>query len=142
MFIGEYTNTLDAKNRLSVPAKFRKDLGDKAVLVYGLNKSLALYPMIEWEKYAEKLAGLSMGDPAQRQYARTILAGAFEVEFDKVGRMVVPEQQRAFAGMSAKVVFTGMYKYAELWDEAAWKEYQAKAVAETDSIAEMLGERI
>jgi MraZ protein len=142
MFIGEYTNTLDSKNRLSVPAKFRKDLGDKAVLAYGLNKALALYPEAEWEKYAEKLAGLSMGNPAERQYARTILAGAFEVEIDKVGRIVVPPQQKDFAGIKSKVVFTGMFKYAELWDEDTWKEYQGKAVADTDKLAEMLGEKI
>lgn len=142
MFIGEYTNTLDAKNRLSVPAKFRKDLGEKAVIAYGLNKALALYPMSEWEKYAEKLAGLSMSNPSERQFARSVLAGAFEVEVDKVGRIAIPQQQKDFAGLSSKVVFTGMFKYAELWDEAAWNEYNSKAIAETDKLAETLGDKL
>ncbi len=139
MFIGEYTNTIDDKKRLSVPAKFRKELGDKAVITYGLNKALTLYPVSEWEKYAEKLGNLSMGNKDERAYARTMLSGAFEVELDKSGRILIPSSLASYATIDSKVVFTGMHKYLELWDETSWNEYRASVVGETDNIAEILG---
>ncbi len=139
MFIGEYTNTIDDKKRLSVPAKFRKELGERAVITYGLNKALTLYPLSEWEKYAEKLGNLSMGNKDERAYARTMLSGAFEVELDKTGRILMPSSLSTYATIDSKVVFTGMHKYLELWDEATWNEYRKGAVGETDNIAELLG---
>lgn len=141
MFIGEYTNTIDDKKRLSVPAKFRKELGEKAVVTYGLNKALALYPMHEWEIYADKLSTLSIGNKEERAYARTMLSGAFEVEIDKSGRILLPSQLSSYSLMESRVVFTGMHKYLELWDEATWNAYRMSVVGETDNIAEMLGAR-
>jgi MraZ protein len=141
MFIGEYTNTIDDKKRLSVPAKFRKELGEKAVITYGLNKALTLYPMNEWEIYADKLSTLSIGNKEERAYARTMLSGAFEVELDKSGRILIPASLAQYSYMESKVVFTGMHKYLELWDEATWNEYRMSVVGETDNIAEMLGAR-
>lgn len=141
MFIGEYTNTIDDKKRLSVPAKFRKELGEKAVITYGLNKALTLYPINEWEIYADKLSTLSVGNKEERAYARTMLSGAFEVEIDKSGRILIPTQLSSYSLMESRVVFTGMHKYLELWDEATWNEYRMSAVYETDNIAELLGAR-
>lgn len=141
MFIGEYTNTIDDKKRLSVPAKFRKELGEKAVITYGLNKALTLYPINEWEIYADKLSTLSVGNKEERAYARTMLSGAFEVEIDKSGRILIPTQLSSYSLMESRVVFTGMHKYLELWDEATWNEYRMSAVHETDNIAELLGAR-
>lgn len=141
MFIGEYTNTIDDKKRLSVPAKFRKELGEKAVITYGLNKALTLYPIKEWEIYADKLSTLSIGNKEERAYARTMLSGAFEVELDKSGRILIPSTLSQYSFMENKVVITGMNKYLELWDEATWNEYRMSAVGETDNIAELLGAR-
>jgi MraZ protein len=141
MFIGEYTHTIDEKKRLSVPAKFRKELGEKAVITYGLNKALTLYPLTEWEMYANKLAGLSVGNPEERAYARTMLSGAFEVELDKSGRVLLPQQLTQYAQIDSRVVFTGMHKYVELWDEATWNAYRTSIVPQADSLAETLGSR-
>lgn len=141
MFIGEYTNTIDDKKRLSVPAKFRKELGEKAVITYGLNKALTLYPIKEWEIYADKLSTLSIGNKEERAYARTMLSGAFEVELDKSGRILIPSTLSQYSLMENKVVITGMNKYLELWDEATWNEYRMSVVGETDNIAELLGAR-
>lgn len=141
MFIGEYNHNVDDKKRLSVPAKFRKDLGKKAVITLGLNKCLSLYPTKEWGVFAEKLSKLSMGKSEDRGFSRAMLSGAFEVEIDSIGRIVVPDALKAYAGIKKEVVLTGVYDRVEVWDEATWKTYKAQMVSEADRMAEQLGER-
>jgi MraZ protein len=141
MFIGEYIHSVDEKKRLSVPAKFRKELGKKAVITLGLNKCLSLYPTKEWNVFAEKLSKLSMGKSEDRGFSRTMLSGAFEVEVDSIGRIVIPEALKTYAGLREKVVLTGVYDRVEVWDEEAWKSYKLQMVAETDRMAEQLGDR-
>src|SRR4051812_10807001 len=106
MLIGEYTHSVDDKNRISLPAKFRKEVGRKVVLTHGLDNCLFLYPMKEWEKISEKLANLSMGQSDTRGFNRFMLAGATEVDIDAVGRMLIPEYLREFAGLEEKVIIT------------------------------------
>ena len=141
MFIGEYIHSVDDKKRLSVPSKFRKDLGKKAVITLGLNKCLSLYPTKEWNTFAEKLSRLSMGKSEDRGFSRAMLSGAFEVEIDSIGRILIPEALKSYASLKEKVVLTGVYDRVELWDEEAWKIYKAQMVAEADRMAEQLGER-
>jgi MraZ protein len=141
MFIGEYIHSVDDKKRLSVPAKFRKELGKKGVITLGLNKCLSLYPMKEWETFAEKLSKLSMGKSEDRGFSRAMLSGAFEVEVDSIGRILIPEALRSYAGLREKVVLTGVFDRVEVWDEEAWKTYKSEVVRETDRMAEQLGER-
>jgi len=141
MFIGEYTHTIDEKKRLSVPAKFRKELGKKAVITYGLNKCLALYPMKEWKNFAERLAKLSMGKSEDRGFSRTMLSGAFEVEIDTIGRILIPDTLKTFASLKGNVVLTGVYDRVEVWDESLWKSYKTQTVSEADRMAEELGAR-
>ena len=141
MFIGEYIHSVDDKKRLSVPAKFRKELGKKGVITLGLNKCLSLYPTKEWKTFAEKLSKLSMGKSEDRGFSRTMLSGAFEVEIDTIGRILIPDALKEYAGLKEKVVLTGVYDRVELWDENAWKAYKSQMVSEADRMAEQLGER-
>ena len=141
MFIGEYIHGLDDKKRLSVPAKFRKELGKKAVITLGLNKCLSLYPTKEWNAFAEKLSKLSMGKSEDRGFSRAMLSGAFEVEIDSIGRILIPDTLKGYAGLKEKVVLTGVYDRVEVWDESTWKSYKSQMVSETDRMAEQLGER-
>ena len=141
MFIGEYTHSVDDKKRLSVPSKFRKDLGKKAVITLGLNKCLSLYPVKEWGVFAQKLSGLSMGKSEDRGFSRAMLSGAFEVEIDAIGRILIPDTLKEYAGLKEKVVLTGAYSRVEIWSEDTWKAYKAQTVADTDRMAEALGDR-
>ena len=140
MFIGEYTHTLDPKKRLSIPMKFRKELGKKMVMTHGLNKCLAIYPMAEWKETAEKLAKLSMGRTDTRGFSRFMLAGAVEVEVDQAGRILVPDFLKSYAGLLEKTVLTGVYDRVEVWDEATWKVYKTQIQNDADGLAEKLGE--
>ena len=91
MLIGQYTHELDPKKRLTLPAKWRKELGDKVVVTNGLDNSLFLFSTKEWEKIAEKLASLSLGNSESRNFNRFFLSNAFEVDIDTQGRILLPE---------------------------------------------------
>lgn len=138
MFIGEFHHTLDEKGRMSVPIKFRAALAAGAVVTRGLDRSLFLYPKSEWEKLAEKLAALPLGQADTRAFARLMLAGAMEVEVDKSGRVLIPEYLRTYAGLRKDTIVAGLYNRMEIWDEATWSAYASKTEEQGNEIAERL----
>ena len=140
MLIGEHTHRLDPKKRLAIPAKFRKELGNKAVITKGLDQCLTLYSLDEWSKVTAKLSELPMGPGNSRSFSRLMLAGAVEVEFDSLGRVLVPEYLKQYAGIGQKVVVAGLYNRLEIWDEGKWNSYKSSAESSADMIAEKLGE--
>lgn len=140
MLIGEYKHTIDSKKRLAIPAKFRKELGEKAVVTRGIDKCLFVYPLKEWEVFAEKLSKLPVGQSNSRSFSRVMLAGAQDVEMDSLGRIIVPEYLKQYAGLSKKVVVVGLYNRLEIWDENSWKGYQDNAERSAGEIAEKLSE--
>jgi MraZ protein len=140
MFIGEYTISMDTKGRIAVPAKFRSLLNTAAVVTRGLDKSLFLYTKPEWEAIAGKLAALPLSQANSRAFSRLMLAGAFDVELDKQGRMMVPEYLRKFANLGKRIVVAGLYNRLEIWDADAWEAYKRTTENESNSIAEALGE--
>lgn len=140
MFIGEYQHTLDDKGRLAIPIKFRKALTKGAVVTRGLDTSLFLFPKEEWDKLAEKLASLPLGQSNSRAFARLMLAGAMDVALDTQGRVVLPEYLRSYAGMKKEIILAGLFNRLELWDADKWEAYKKKVESDADSVAEKLGE--
>lgn len=140
MFIGEYTHSIDDKKRLSVPAKFRKELGKKAVVTHGLDACLTVYPWDEWKEFANSLSRLSKGKAEDRQFSRFILSGASEVEIDSVGRILIPEHLKQYARLSEKVVLAGVFDHVEIWDGDAWAAHKTQMASDAGRIAERLGE--
>ncbi|MBI4134445.1 MAG: division/cell wall cluster transcriptional repressor MraZ [Candidatus Terrybacteria bacterium] len=140
MLVGEYRHTLDVKKRLAIPAKFRKDLGNRVVLTRGLDACLFLYPERSWMELADRLGKLPTGQAGTRSFVRLMLAGAAEAEVDRLGRILVPEYLRAYATLGRKVVLAGLFNRVEIWDEALWREYQKRSEQNASEIAEKLGE--
>ncbi len=140
MLIGEYQHTLDTKKRLAIPAKMRKELGVRAILTRGLDNCLFLYPMAEWVKLTEKLAALPVGSGNTRSFMRLMMAGAVEVEFDQLGRILIPDYLKQYAGLNQRAIIAGVYSRIEIWDEERWTNYKAEVEKNTDMIAEKLGE--
>ena len=138
MFIGEYTYSIDDKKRISVPPKFRQLLGKKAIVTRGLDSSLFLYPTKEWETLAKKLSALPLSQADARGFARLMLTGAMDVAIDRLGRILVPDYLKEYASLDKKVVVTGMFNRAEVWDEKIWNTYKKKAEKESGDIAERL----
>lgn len=129
MFIGEYTHTVDEKKRISLPAKFRKELGKSVVVTRGLDQCLFLYPLKTWLSLSKETAGQGQLKSDVRQ-TRFIYSGAAELEIDAIGRVLVPEFLREFAGLGNAVVFTGVHDRIELWNEKRWGVYKKKLESE------------
>jgi MraZ protein len=143
MLIGEYTHTQDEKKRISMPSKFRKEMGKKVVVTHGLDNCLFMYPIKEWAKISEKLGGLSIGQADTRGFNRIMLAGAVEIEIDAIGRILLPDflcQYAKIENRENKVVFAGVHSRVEIWNEGLWKKYKATVLAKADHLAQKLGE--
>lgn len=140
MFIGEHSLSMDMKGRLAVPVKYRSLLNGGIVITRGLDKSLFAYTKPEWAKIAEKISQLPLATANSRAFSRLMLAGAWDAEMDKQGRIVIPDYLRKFAGLTRKVVMAGLYNRLEIWDEEIWEAYKIGTERESTSIAEALGE--
>jgi MraZ protein len=138
MFIGEYLYTIDHKKRLSIPSKFRKELGKKAVLTTGLDNCLVLYPLAEWEKLTKKLESLPNSQTEARGFVRIMLSGAVDVVFDKLGRILVPDYLKDYAFLKKNVAILGLSNRIEIWDQKRWQEYKNKSQKEIGDMASRL----
>lgn len=141
MFLGEYLHTFDSKNRISVPSKFRKDLGRVVVVTRGLDHCLNVYSRKAWEKEAQAYASAVNGSAARRGLARLFLAGSAEAEIDRTGRVLIPEHLKSFASIKERAVIAGVADRVEIWEERAWKKYTAAIERDADKFAETVGDK-
>lgn len=140
LLIGEYEHTLDEKKRISLPKAFRAALGKSVVVTRGLDSCLFVFSRESWEKISGKLQSLSFVNQDTRGFNRFMLSGAAEVEIDDVGRILIPDHQKAFAGLKKKVVFTGVSDRVEIWDADRWYRYKARIDKDAERLAKKLGE--
>jgi MraZ protein len=139
MLIGEYTHTIDDKNRVSLPSKFRSLMGKKIVITPGLDQCLFAFTTKEWEKIAGKLSeNSSMLSSDMRSFTRYMFGGASEVEVDNIGRVLVPDFLKERANLKTKVVLIGVQNRLEIWNEKSWSDYKRQVEKQADSLAEKL----
>lgn len=140
MFTGEHIHSIDNKKRLAIPARFRKEIGQKPILTKGLDNCLFLFPEAEWNKFVEKLSLLSVGQSNARKFVRSFVSGAVEVEFDSLGRILIPDYLKDYAGLKKKIAVAGVLNRLEIWDLENWERYKETTEKGSDAIAEKLGE--
>lgn len=140
MFLGEYSHSIDTKNRLIVPAKFREELGENFVVTKGLDGCLYIYPPKEWEDFEEKLSSLPMGKSDIRKMVRFFLSSASQAEFDKQGRILIPATHREYAGLDKEVIFAGVGKKIEIWSKEKWNETATFSYEDMDEVAERMSD--
>lgn len=140
LLIGEYEHTLDEKKRISLPKNFRTALGKKVVMTRGLDNCLVMFSGKAWEKMAEKLQSLSFVDADTRGFSRFMLSGAAEVEIDGVGRILIPDHQKSYAGLHRNVIFAGISDRVEIWDAMRWQAYKERIEKDAERMAAKLGE--
>ncbi|MBI1974383.1 MAG: division/cell wall cluster transcriptional repressor MraZ [Candidatus Zambryskibacteria bacterium] len=129
MFIGEYTHTVDEKNRFSLPARFRKALGRKIVVTRGKDHCLFLYPHRTWLQISEEIGKLGHVETDPR-FARFTFSGAAEIEIDSIGRILIPEFLREFADLKNTIIITGVHDRVEIWSASRWAVYRKKLESE------------
>ena len=140
MFIGQYEHAIDEKGRVAVPAKFRKFIKNEAVITKGLDGCLFLFTAEKWQKMAQSIGQLPVSKSSARLYARLILAGASDVEFDKQGRIILPTYLRKYANIKRQVIITGLFDRIEIWDKKSWVKQISQVEGEAGEIAEDLSE--
>lgn len=140
MLIGEYLHTLDGKKRISLPSKFRKEVGRKVVVTRGLDTCLFMFSQKAWGKIAEKVANLPVGQADTRGMSRFLLAGAVETEVDSAGRILIPDFLKDFAGLKSRVILAGVSDRVEIWNEKTWEEYKHRIEKSADQMAQTLGD--
>lgn len=140
MLIGEYTHTIDDKNRLSLPAKFRSEMGKKVVVTPGLDGGLFVFSIKQWAEISGKLSVSSFLQADSRNFNRYFLGNAAETEVDSIGRMLIPDFLRARLGEGNKVSVIGVESRVEIWNEQAWNAFKEGVEKQAGTLAEKLGQ--
>ncbi|BBB93270.1 MAG TPA: division/cell wall cluster transcriptional repressor MraZ [Methylomusa anaerophila] len=140
MFMGEYQHTIDNKGRLILPAKFRDELGEVFIATKGLDNCLFVYTKNEWAILEEKLKKLPLAKPEARAFVRFFFSGAAELECDKQGRVLLPNNLREYATLEKDVVVIGVSNRIEIWDETVWDKYNEEVSPTVAQIAENLAD--
>ena len=139
MLLGEYEHTIDDKNRVTLPAKFRQAFADGVVLSRGMDGCIAAYTRDGWrEQVEDRLARLDPLSREARTMRRFFFAGAADGELDRQGRLLIPPALMTHAQLDREVVVTGVHDHLEIWDRAAWRAQLAELEGSAEHVAERL----
>ena len=122
MFTGTYENSIDSKNRLIIPAKYRNQLGGECVLSRGYDRCIHIYTMEDWGLLVEKLKELRQSDPAIREFIRKLFSQASECKLDSQGRVIVPANLKSYARIDKDLVTLGAMDKIEVWSKEIFNE--------------------
>lgn len=143
MLIGEYIHTIDEKNRVSMPVKFRKELGKKIIITPGLDSCLFIFTIKEWAKVSRKLSDsandLSFLKADQRSFNRYMFGRAAEVEIDSIGRILIPDFLKDRIGLKDKAAIIGVEDRVEVWNDKKWSQNKDAVERQAADLAEKLG---
>src|SRR5213083_2583245 len=139
MLLGAHDHTIDDKNRLTLPAKYREAFKDGIVVTRGLDGCLYAFCRPDWDRLVEsRLSTLDPLRPEGRRLQRHFFSGAAEAELDKQGRVMLPAQLIEHAKLGRDVVVAGVHDHLEIWDRAAWRLELAEVEGSAEHVAERL----
>jgi MraZ protein len=138
VFLGQAVHTIDEKNRLAIPARFRTELATGLYLTKGVDRCLYVLTPEGWNQLAARVRALSTLQADARRLQRHFFAGADLLVPDKLGRIVIPPSLREYAGLKGEVVVAGVNSRIEIWDKATWDAEEADADVQAAAMAEQL----
>jgi MraZ protein len=138
MFLGEYEHNMDDKGRLAVPARFREALGDGLIVTRGFERCLMGFPRERWEQLSQQVSALSLGQGDARNLRRLLFSGAADVQLDRQGRILIPQNLREYAGLNDQVIVAGLNTHFEIWSADRWGEVLETLDVTGSAIAEQL----
>lgn len=145
MFRGRFVHTIDAKNRMSLPATFRQELqrrSDHPPILTNAHECLDLYPYEDWLAFEEQIVSISSVDPEAQAYARMVISGATECPVDKQGRILVPPHLREHAALARDVTVAGVGPKIELWDKARFESSMTNTHAHYPEMARSVAAKL
>ncbi|GAB4283664.1 MAG: division/cell wall cluster transcriptional repressor MraZ [Coriobacteriia bacterium] len=140
MFLGEHQHTLDAKGRLSLPAKFRAQMTGSLVVSKGLEGCLYVHSAEEYSQFFSQLTERGDFDPKFRKARRFFSSGAVETELDSAGRISISAHLREYAGLDKDVAVIGNGDRIELWDSQRWAAYNGETAEQIEDVTKELAE--
>ena len=138
MLMGEFHHSIDEKNRLIIPSKFRGDLGSRVIVTRGLEGCLFVYSESEWNIIVSQLKSLPFTKKDARAFSRFFLSGAIEAEFDKQGRINIPSPLIGYASITKNCVVIGVNDRLEIWAEDSFNKFMDDNEDDLSDIAEHL----
>ncbi len=138
MFMGTFYNSIDAKNRMIVPAKHRDELGYSCVVTQGLDKCLNIYTLDDWKKEMAKIETLPSSNPKVRAFIRHFCGNATECEIDKQGRISMTQDLVKYADISKELVTVGAMQKIEIWSKEVWEASEGNIRMSSDEFADAL----
>jgi len=142
MFYGEFKHTLDRKQRIIIPAKFREALKEHYVerffITRGLDKCLFMFAEEEWKVQEQKFKSMSFTKAESRKFNRLYFSGACEMIPDKQGRILIPNYLKDYAEIKKEVYSIGVSNRIEIWSDKLWEEYYSKSKDTFEDVAEKL----
>lgn len=138
MFLGRFAHTIDDKNRLTIPAKYRGDLASGVVITRGIDRCLYIYPLAEWERLAERVRQLPLTDKNARAFVRLLFSGAEDCTPDKQGRVLIPTHLLEYANLNGDVIVAGLHSRLEVWNAQSWRQEDADLDKSAGALAEAL----
>ncbi len=140
MWYGEYSHSLDDKDRFILPAKFRHRIKqykiDTFFLTRGLEECIFMLASREWKEMEEKFKNLSFTKKQSRFFNRLYFSGAYEVNVDPQGRILLPNSLKEFAGIKKEIVIAGVADRIEIWDRQKWQKFYRENKQKFEEIAE------
>jgi MraZ protein len=139
MFTGEFEHTIDEKNRLTLPARFRESFPEGIVVTRGMDGCLYAYARSDWERLVDtQLASLNPLSRDDRMIQRYFFSAATETSPDKQGRIMLPSALIEHARLGREVVVAGVHDHLEIWDRDTWRQQIADVEGRAEDVAERL----
>lgn len=142
MLLGESVQKLDAKNRVTLPARFRDHFAEGVVITKGFEPCLTVFNGVDWQQFVdERLSRLDPFSRKGRQVTRYLYGGAWETDIDRQGRVMLPPMHLKHAGLERDIVVAGLRNRLEIWDLGAWRALEADSEGSVEDVAESLSQQ-
>ena len=138
MFMGEFRHNIDVKGRLIIPSKMREQCGSSVIITRGFDGCLALYTQDGWNEYYQQLQTLPKTKKDARNFVRIITSKACVCEFDKLGRVNIPNVLRLEGKLEKECVIVGVGDHVEIWNQGVWDDYYDSNKDNLEEFSELL----
>ncbi len=142
MFLGEYSHTIDEKGRLTLPARWREQLGQRVVVTRGMEPCLFVFPIAQFETFLNEINTVGMTAADARGLSRFFSSKATDDELDKQGRISLPQNLRDHANLNGEVMVVGAFDHVELWSPAQYDHADAELVKKVPDMSERVNEAL
>jgi MraZ protein len=143
MFSGRYDYAIDDKSRVSIPAKFREVLAanyDMRLVLTNLESCIVAYPYQKWVSVQEGISSHPSPSPAHRNFQRFFFSGVFECPIDKLGRILIPQSLKTYAGIRKDVTIAGLTHKIEIWAHERFEEQMEKVMSDPEQMGQIISD--